>query len=70
MFFYNIPGENHDVIHDFDANLVDDSSNLKKKCGIVYGKEKQTINVSSENAAARVDIRKSNALANEHFRPC
>ena len=29
MFFYNIPGENHDVIHDFDANLVDDSRRKK-----------------------------------------
>ena len=41
-----------------------------KRCGIVYEKEKQTINVSSENVAARADIRKGNALVNEHFRPC
>ena len=41
-----------------------------KKYGIVYEKEKRTINLSSENVAARADIRKGNTVANEHFRPC
>ena len=39
----------------------------QKRCGIVDEKEKQTINVNSENVAARADIRKGNALANEHL---
>lgn len=43
--------------HYLDANLSDNSCNLKKvKHEIVDEKEKQTMNVNSENVTAGVDI--------------
>ena len=69
--FYNISGDNDGVIHNFDANPSNNSCNLKKeKCGIVDEKEKETINVNSENAAARADTGKGNVNANVYFRSC
>ena len=42
----------------------------KVKHEIVDEKEKQTMNVNSENVTARVGIGKGNVIANKHFRPC